>query len=283
MSLRGRYIIDRVKQAVSGYLLLPVPPYGEPNYWEHSYKTLGPYDVNEWARLTLSDLKKYRYKPVPLSSDHSNLLGKSYRPNPDTSKEGKGGKILTSFGETIRVHPEAGQDEPILIAGCGNSKLGEDMVEAKWQGPIIQVDVSGRLCDSMSIRCAPHLPNGNMQIVQDDATRLSAIAEGKVRAYIDKGLLDALFCADEYDQVIDCMRAAHRILAPGGTMITLSFSRPEFFLTRLLQRHDGYRLNIPWENVEIRLLDRIYLYRFTKRSSAERNMPNFAPHRGRRR
>ena len=272
MSLAGRRLIDSLKQFVSPYIRLPVPPYGQPNYWESSYRSLGPNDVNEWGRVSFEqNLKKYRYKPLPLSTEFRIALGSSTSPSPaskpDADQPGNDNKYTTtSFGETIQAYPESPSDEPILIVGCGNSHLGEDMLKAKWRGPIIQVDVSSRICDAVSIRCAPHLPSGNMQIVQDDATLLSAIADGKVKAVIDKGLLDALSCADEYDQVTDCLRAAHRVLEPGGCFVTFSFSQPEFFLPRLLMRR-GQRLTIPWEKVEIRQLDTILLYRFTKKES----------------
>lgn len=277
MSLTGRYVIDRVKQTISRYIRLPVPPYGQPNYWESSYQSLGPNDVNEWARLGYNQLAKYRYKPLPLSSEHRLALGIT---NPDgqiksdDDDNSTDGYVNTSFGETIQVYPQASSDEPILIVGAGNSKLGEDMLDAQWRGPIIQVDISSRVCDALSIRCAPHLPNGNMQIVQDDATLLSAIADGKVKAIIDKGLLDAFFCADEYSLITDCLRAAHRVLEPGGCFVTFSFSQPGFFLSRLLVNHHGRRNTLPWQNVEIRQLDNIYLYRFIKK--AEKGLPRYA-------
>eukprot|EP00977_Amphora_coffeiformis_P001204 scaffold244_cov172-Amphora_coffeaeformis.AAC.57 len=271
MSLTGRFLIDRLKRVVSPYVRLPVPPYGQPNYWESSYQSLGPGDINEWGRVSLKNgLQKYRYRPVRLPSEFRIALGSSTAPLPSSKldadrKESEDQYITTSFGETIKVYPEAPSDEPILIIGCGNSKLGEEMLEAKWRGPIIQVDISSRICDAMSIRCAPHLPNGNMQIVQDDATLLSAIADGKVNAMIDKGLVDALFCADEYSMIANCLKAAHRVLAPGGCFVIFSLSQPEFVLPRMLMRHGQQGVTVPWEKVEIRQLDTILLYRFTKK------------------
>ena len=37
MSLRGRYVIDRIKNVVSKHFRLPCPPYGEPDYWDKAY------------------------------------------------------------------------------------------------------------------------------------------------------------------------------------------------------------------------------------------------------
>lgn len=306
MSITGRLIIDRIKRSVSRYISFPVPPYGTPNFWESSYQRLAPHDVNEWG-LDFAKLKEYRYKKVALSAEHWIALGGSggsaaknhpSSASTDATAGGSGGNTdpsqtpastadkveeysKTTFGETIGVYSQAATDEPILILGCGNSKLGEDMVDAKWRGPIVQLDVASRVVDTMSIRCASHLTTGNMQIVQDDATLLSAIADAKVKAVIDKGLLDALFCADEFHQVTDIMRATHRVLEPGGSLVTFSYSHPDYFLSRLLLHGAGAaghaaparRIKVPWKTVDIRQLDTIYLYRFTKAP------PKAVPHR----
>ena len=64
MSLRGRYMIDRIKRMVGRHLRLPVPPYGDPDYWEESYKSFGPNDVLEWGDFGLDDLLQYSYTPL---------------------------------------------------------------------------------------------------------------------------------------------------------------------------------------------------------------------------
>jgi ubiquinone/menaquinone biosynthesis C-methylase UbiE len=277
-----------MKHAFASVLKFPVPPYGDPNYWEHSYQTIGPEDVIEWARTSLQDVQKYTYTPIPLSVEHMVALGKVRQPKAKTTTTATTGtntRITTSWGETLNVYPNPEKndsvvDEPILILGCGTSKFGEDMVKAKWPGPIIQVDVSSRVCDTMTYRCAPYLPDGSMQIVQDDATVLSSIADHKINAIIDKGLMDAFVCADEDEHIYNCMHAIHRVLTPGGCFVTFSYSRPEFYLSRLLslsETHNRYLQNkrrrnhlqpplspVPWYDVEIRLLDYIYLYRFLK-------------------
>lgn len=263
MSIRGRHVIDRLKRVLAPYIRLPVPPYGQPNYWESSYRTLGPDDTREWAYLDLAKLKEYSYTPVALPDEQRMALGGS---TPSTPPPSATGSLTTSLGETLQVYPQASTDEPILIVGCGNSKLGEDMLTAQWRGPILQVDVASRVISALSIRCAAHLPTGDMQIIQDDATLLSALADANVAAVLDKGLLDALFCADEDEQIRDCLVAAHRVLQPGGCLVTLSFSQPAFFLPRLLWTAKGAP---KWKRVEIRQLETIFLYRFLKADEEE--------------
>jgi hypothetical protein len=57
--------------------------------------------------------------------------------------------VITTLGKTLSVEPN-GEEEPILMLGCGNSKFDEDMIQDGWTGLIIRVDVSSRIIESMS-------------------------------------------------------------------------------------------------------------------------------------
>jgi ubiquinone/menaquinone biosynthesis C-methylase UbiE len=267
MSLRGRYIIDRLKRSVSGYVSLPVPPYGNPSYWEGCYRSLGPTDVYEWGNVTCKDLLSYNYS----LQDYDPWIGASKSSTTNTTSS-DGPRISTTLGETLHVHPKAEKDEEIVVLGCGNSKFGEDMFDAGWRGPLIQVDVASRVVESMSQRCQELQRTGDMQFVQDDATLLTAFNDNKAAAAFDKGLVDALFCADEYQQCHDVMRSVQRVLHPGGVFTLASFSRPEFIMEHLLLSVDdgGFKntnrntAKNMWGDIQIRKLDYIFLYRFQK-------------------
>ena len=183
MSLRGRYIIDRVKRAIGGTFSLPVPPYGEAEYWDAAYRSFGPADSYEWGNVSLDELMEYEHRPIDWATGKPANF-----------------KATRSLAETLGVQPNADKDEPILMLGCGNSQMGEQMISAGWRGPIIQVDVSARVIDSMSQRCGPLIQQGHMNFIQDDATQLSAFRNSMIQACLDKGLIDAIFCANEFDQ-----------------------------------------------------------------------------------
>ena len=262
-------MIDRVKRSISRYLRLPVPPYENPSYWEGVYRTLGPDDVFEWGDIRCADLLRYQYRSRHRLSDvrrsQQNQKGSApqKRNASDTTRT-----IEASLGETLGVYAKAPCNEPIMLLGCGNSAFGQEMVEAGWRGPLIHVDIASRAIESMSQRCAPHQRTGDMQFIQDDATVLSAFENDKVNAVFDKGLVDALFCADAYEQCFDVMKAVNRVLTPGGHFVVLSFSRPEFIFEKMLgQRRHSRTSSVPnilWEDIQIRELDRILLYRFQK-------------------
>jgi hypothetical protein len=352
MSLRGRHVIDRIKRVVSPYLLLPVPPYESTNYWEHVYQSFGPSDVFEWGDLTLAHhLYEYQYRPLPLplslpavpsSSRMTKFATTAVQQQVQTAAAAAAAaaepsslgntRIPTSWGETLNTFPVPEEernkeskdnnidDEPILILGCGNSKLGEDMLEprrrphsnsnnmndddndndshshdhnlVRWRGPIMQVDIASRVVDAMGQRCHEHIACGDMMVLQDDATELSAIPGGTsgngnatttIHAAIDKGLVDALFCANQAQSCYNVMQAVHRVLIPGGVLAIFSYSRPEFLLetllvpphlhtnkstrtaqTREIGSNNNKRAPLQWGNVQVRQLDSILLYRFQK-------------------
>lgn len=156
MSLRGRNVIDRIKKMLNNSVKLPCPPYGSPSYWDNAYQSFGPTDMYEWGDISLADLENYDYRLLEWDKESQTTT-----------------KQKTTLGKSLSVEANGERDEPILMLGCGNSSLGEDMIEKGWRGPIIQVDVSSRVIESMSLRCHSLIENGHMNFIEDDATELS--------------------------------------------------------------------------------------------------------------
>jgi SAM-dependent methyltransferase len=285
-TLGGRYIIDRVKKvAISWNLRMPVPPYEKPNFWEKTYRKMGPDEVFEWGEIRASDLHKYTYRLV--SYDPLWVLPSSSDSHKSNDPPVVGDPIETTLSESLGVPEQGDTEQPVLILGCGNSRFGEDMVEQYgWKNrPIVQLDIADRVIQHMTKRCAQHIASGDMLVVQDDANVLSAITDQIVASIFDKGLLDAIFCTDDYQQCFDIMTAAHRVLKPGGTMNVLSFSRPQFILKHLILPPDKFiqyqkalkLIQERWE-IQIRLLESIYWYRFTKKIPTKIHMkPKHSP------
>lgn len=319
MSLWGRSVIDRMKYSVRGYLKFPMAPCDDPSYWEQIYRPLGPQDVFEWGNVSYDNLQQYQYTSI-LSPNQQPLLLKNHNYTIQeqieklTSQTTATAKITTTFHETINVYPRNVEiirkneeqhdsnddtninnnnntyenDEPILLVGCGNSKLGEDLItKGFYNGPVIQLDVSNRLIDTMNLRCAQYIQDGTMIFVQDDATELSSLNDSTINASIDKGLIDVLFCGDMYDHCHDIMTSIHRVLKHNGTFCMLSFSQPKYLLHHLLippdinkiqydndenhylmnnKRYEQTVNNLQymWSDIQVRKLDQIYLYRFVK-------------------
>ena len=181
-------------------------------------------------------------------------------------------RIETTLEETLAVTPGSDEDQPILILGCGNSKFGEDLLEIGLATPIVQIDVSQRVVETLSMRCRDALQTGDMLILQDDATVLSAIPDASCQAVVDKGMVDAIFCADAYRQCWEILYAVHRVLRDDGVFVVFSYSNPEFILQKLMipdphnLRH-AQQWQRMWSRVECRQSDYTYLYRFSKAGS----------------
>ena len=293
MSLRGRYLIDRIKSAISHRFKLPCPPYGNEAYWDGVYKTLGPSDVYEWGNLSFeNDLLKFQYDSTRFVKEVQQYGCCSLPDEMATTN------VETTFAEVINVHPNE-PHKKLLLLGCGNSRMGEEMVHHGWLGPIIQLDISRKAVYSLQERWSmlhqqrqqlqqhqqaessvvTHQPV--MEFLQDDAGELSAISSNTIHAVFDKGLIDAMFCSDQYDKIYDIMNAVHRVLIPnGGVFSFLSFSEPQFLLKRTLispsashardndtkNKHRGAR-NDPlhtWKDVQICALPNILMYRYEK-------------------
>lgn len=210
----------------------------------------------------------------------------------DNNKDDEDKTITTTFGETIgfeqdvdvSIHKNTQKEEDltptdsVLIVGCGNSRFGERMIESNWRNSVessntasrkpnhkllYQVDICQKVLNDMEERCHEYVQKGNMEFILDDATQgLNAFNPNTIDATIDKGLMDALFCADAHDSVGSIMSSVHRILKPGGVFVALSFSRPQFILEDMLLSSKASM----WENIEVRELDNILLYRFKKSS-----------------
>mmetsp|Transcript_2259 Transcript_2259/g.5355 ORF Transcript_2259/g.5355 Transcript_2259/m.5355 type:complete len:281 (-) Transcript_2259:82-924(-) len=259
MSLRGRYVIDRIKGAVSKHLSLPCPPYGDPAYWDKAYMSFGPQDSYEWGDVSLSDVKAYEYFPVEWDAQKNS----SY-PSQQS--------IQSTLRDALNIKPPNEQErQSILMLGCGNSKLGEEMVtEGDFKGPLVQVDVSSNVVENMRERCSDLVSKGNMSFVHDDATELSAFRDGMVDACLDKGLIDAIFCAEDFDQMHLIQNTVARVLRPGGSFVFFSFSRPEFILPKLILSDRSTSASLPWKNIEVQQLPKILLYRMQKKEDRDR-------------
>jgi len=104
---------------------------------------------------------------------------------------------------------------------------------------------------------------------QDDATELSAFRNNMIDACLDKGLMDAIFCAEDYHQLYQIQHTIHRVLRPGGTFVFFSFSRPEFLIPKLMMLNESsvsmnVQKRIPWTGIEVQQLSKILLYKMRK-------------------
>ncbi|KAF5335992.1 hypothetical protein D9611_006341 [Ephemerocybe angulata] len=154
----------------------------------------------------------------------------------------------------------------ILMLGCGNSKLSEDMWDDGYHN-IVNTDYSDILIQQMRERHSE--ARSSMEWHEMDVRDLK-FDDASFDIAIDKGTMDAMMTAkgdvwDPPQQVIDdCngeVSETLRVLKPGGKFIYLTFGQPHF-RKRYLQK-EGTTL-------EIRALGEAfhyYLYIVRKESS----------------
>ncbi|GES86083.1 S-adenosyl-L-methionine-dependent methyltransferase [Rhizophagus clarus] len=120
----------------------------------------------------------------------------------------------------------------ILMLGCGNSTLSEDMYDDGYHN-ITNIDFSETVIENMRIRCKDR--TGMTWLIMD--IRELNFLDKTFDIVIDKGTMDALMCdeGDVWDpkpEVIEIVKKevdeVTRVLKVGGKFIYITFGQPHF-------------------------------------------------------
>jgi SAM-dependent methyltransferase len=127
------------------------------------------------------------------------------------------------------IRPLIKESDRILILGCGNSTLSEQLYEDGFTR-VVSIDYSKTVVEAMRKR-APHL-----EWLQMDMCKLEFPSES-FEVVLDKGSLDAVFTdggsvwnpsTQVRSDVGSCIHEVLRVLKPGGIFISISFGQPHF-------------------------------------------------------
>lgn len=154
------------------------------------------------------------------------------------------------------------EDCRVLILGCGNSTLAEEMRNDGWCGKIINLDFSPVVIDQMKQRYSQsgleakdmELLGHTMQFVCADITEGLPFKNDAFDLIICKGTFDAILCGvgsiDAKRSIADCAR----VLAPGyGVFLLVSHSNPDSRIEFLEHEND---LSYYWHDVSYVCLPR---------------------------
>ena len=112
----------------------------------------------------------------------------------------------------------------ILMLGCGNSKMSEDMFEDGYQH-ITNVDISFTVIKQMQEYYKEKIPQ--LTFKQMDARSLQS-QPGVFDAVIDKACFDANLCGDNSGPNSKAMLdEIHRVISPNGVYICITYGVPE--------------------------------------------------------
>ena len=128
----------------------------------------------------------------------------------------------------------------VLNAGCGNSRLSEDMF-ADGYAPITNIDISRSVVDAMSAR---HKDKRGLSWQVMNVMQM-AFGDASFDAVIDKGTLDSLLCGD--NSTASCGRylaEVSRVLRPGGVFFAVSYGTPENRLQYMENDEYGWRVQV---------------------------------------
>ncbi|ERN01954.1 hypothetical protein AMTRI_Chr02g224270 [Amborella trichopoda] len=118
----------------------------------------------------------------------------------------------------------------ILITGCGNAALGEDMVNDGYQD-IVNIDISSVVIEAMrkKYRNCPQL-----KYMEMDVRRMNDFCSGSFDSVIDKGMLDSLMCGQNSQNYVRMMlKEVGRVLKDNGVYILVTYGAPRYRLSLL--------------------------------------------------
>jgi len=127
---------------------------------------------------------------------------------------------------TIKRHVQLHLPAPsaavrLLNIGCGSSRLAEELSSDGF-GNITNVDISKSVVEKMAKKFEGR---AGVRFQQMDITKME-FTSGSFDVVFDKGTLDALYTgASESVQV--AVAEVFRVLAPGGTFVSMSFGLPK--------------------------------------------------------
>lgn len=255
---------------------------------------MSPDDCHEWGDFDLNSLLNFRYQEV----DTGDLAGsQTQRPMQSTFSQWMGIQQHISPEEASRVYQEQSTDganvsnESILLLGCGNSKLGEQLLVNSFQGSVVQLDVSSKVIQIMTQRYQKYLREAAVKrmhfVVDDAATGLTALEHESVGGgVVDKGLLDVLHCSmgkmesndttntstesdgDSQHPIQTIVESVHRVLQPSRPFLFFSRTGPEYMLKRIFGQDSTNQIRRNWSDVNVvHLVDlNVLMYRFIKAS-----------------
>uniref|UniRef100_A0A7S3K5J8 Methyltransferase type 11 domain-containing protein n=1 Tax=Aureoumbra lagunensis TaxID=44058 RepID=A0A7S3K5J8_9STRA len=116
------------------------------------------------------------------------------------------------------------RDDAILMAGCGNSRMTEDMIEDGYTS-ITNIDVSRVVIDQMKEKYKDKKDTFIYQIMNVCGLEFP---DESFDAIIAKGVMDAILCGEGSTANVAkmCMEAS-RVLKPNGVLFIVSYGFPD--------------------------------------------------------
>nr|XP_009393890.1 PREDICTED: methyltransferase-like protein 13 isoform X2 [Musa acuminata subsp. malaccensis] len=120
----------------------------------------------------------------------------------------------------------------VLMVGCGNAVLSEDMVKDGYID-IMNIDISSIVIDMMRTKYV-HIPQ--LRYMQMDVRDMSFFDDESFDCVFDKGTLDSLMCGmDAQLSASQMLEEVNRLLRPGGIYMLITYGDPSVRIPHLNQ------------------------------------------------
>ncbi|XP_067943834.1 eEF1A lysine and N-terminal methyltransferase-like [Watersipora subatra] len=171
----------------------------------------------------------------------------------------RGDKAFDWYGEypqlSTIVHKYVKAHDKILMVGCGNSKLSEDLYDLSYHN-IVNIDISEQVIKQMNQKNAQLRPK--MTYTRMDATQME-FGDCSFKSAIDKGTLDALLPDLEHKSLsLSMLDEVWRVINFFGTYMIISLAQ-DHVLTTLI---DAFK-------------DRVCIFRVHKLSESDEETDGF--------
>lgn len=118
----------------------------------------------------------------------------------------------------------------ILMIGCGNAVLSEDMVNDGYQ-EIVNVDISSVVIEAMQKKYQDY---PQLRYEKMDVRDMTAFGNSSFDSVVDKGMLDSLMCGPNAQQNVGKMlEEVRRVLKPRGVYILITYGGPRVRMPHL--------------------------------------------------
>ncbi|XP_024025823.1 methyltransferase-like protein 13 [Morus notabilis] len=118
----------------------------------------------------------------------------------------------------------------VLMVGCGNAVMSEDMVEDGYED-IMNVDISSVAIEMMRRK---HESIPQLKYMQMDVRDMIFFSDNSFDGVIDKGTLDSLMCgADAPISASRMLGEVSRLLKPGGIYMLITYGDPKVRMLHL--------------------------------------------------
>ncbi|KAI4339078.1 hypothetical protein MLD38_024059 [Melastoma candidum] len=128
---------------------------------------------------------------------------------------------------------------PILVVGCGNALMSEDMVEDGYQD-IMNIDIS---CVAVHIMSRKYEGIPHLKYMRMDVRDMGFFSDRSFDCFLDKGTLDSLMCGtDAPASASQTLGEVSRILKAGGVYMLITYGDPSVRMPHLNRPEYGWQV-----------------------------------------